>query len=337
MKIRKATLSDAGEISNLMINDINLITSGKYSKKQIIAMREYASEEKINSYIRKWDIFVAVKNKKIVGTITLDGDLLVSPYVANSKNFIKDPAMKYLLKFAEDKVRKANKHDLRLISLHTTKSYFQKKGYTIKEKIMLGKNVKFEEYLMEKSFVGIEMKKGNSLTSSEIKTMVNARIKEYRNNRINFKKEKRNTFFFVKDNSKIVAFGMLKPITIDYQNKKYNILGIGNILSIEKGGGYGSLVMGEILEYLKKKGKTGLGFCGRKNLKFYEKCGFKTKKRLGLRFALKDAKTGEIRGEDPDDVGDGLYYEGKDKLISKMLKTKAIGYYWVPNLDEPHW
>jgi N-acetylglutamate synthase-like GNAT family acetyltransferase len=300
-------------------------------------MLEYANEKNVKSYIKKWNVFIATQNKKIVGTITLDGNLLVSPYVSNSRNFVRDPIMINLLKFAEKRTKKLGYNSIKLISLSTTKDYFKKKGYSVNEKLILGREVKFEEYLMEKSPLEVKIKKGKSLIPSEIKTMANSRIKQYGNNRINFKEQKKSTFFFVKDNKKIVAFGMLKPITMDYNKKDYKILGIGNILSIKKGKGYGKIIMQEILNYLKKKGKTGLGFCGRKNMPFYEKCGFNTKKRLGLRFALKDIKTGEIRGEDPDDVGDGLYYEGKDKLISKMLKTKSIGYYWVPNLDEPHW
>lgn len=67
------------------------------------------------------------------------------------------------------------------------------------------------------------------------------------------------------------------------------------------------------------------------------KIGMKTKKEFGRRFAMKNPKTGEITFEAEGDVGDGLYYESKDKFITKVLKTKSIGYYWVEDLKEPHW
>jgi len=63
----------------------------------------------------------------------------------------------------------------------------------------------------------------------------------------------------------------------------------------------------------------------------------KIKKRLGLRFALKNPQTGEIKFEAKGDVGDGLYYESKDKLISKIIKTKGTGYYWLSDIKDPHW
>ena len=92
-----------------------------------------------------------------------------------------------------------------------------------------------------------------------------------------------------------------------------------------------------MINHLKKTGKTGLGFCGRQNTKFYGKAGLKTKRLFGGRFALKNPKTGEVRFEEKGDEGDGLWYDGKDKLISKMLRTKGIGYYYLPNIKSPHW
>ena len=141
-------------------------------------------------------------------------------------------------------------------------------------------------------------------------------------------------FFFVKERGKILAFGGLEPIKINYLGKDYNILGICNIFSVEKGKGYGSILIKEMIKYLKKKGKTGLGFTGA--IKFFKKVGLKTRKDFGKRFALRNPKTGKMRFAKKGDEGDGIYYEGKDRLISKMLKTKSVGYYWLPRLKELH-
>lgn len=184
----------------------------------------------------------------------------------------------------------------------------------------------------------VEVKKWKQVPKSYIKLMVNQRVKEFGKNTKNFEEdEKRSIFFFIKDKGKIVSFGMLEPIKINYLKKHYNILGISTIISVVRKKGYGTILMKEMIKYLKKKGKTGLGFTGNKTISFYEKAGLKTKKLFGKRFAVRNPKTGEIRFEKKGDEGDGLYYEGKDKLISKMLKTKSIGYYWIPNLEEPHW
>ena len=111
--------------------------------------------------------------------------------------------------------------------------------------------------------------------------MDNARIEDYGENTKMFKKdEQKSIFFFVKDKGKIVSFGMLKPIKMNYLGKSYNIFGIGNILSINKGKGYGKILIQSMVDYLKKKGKTGLGFCGKYNVKFYKKAGLKASSHL---------------------------------------------------------
>ena len=141
-------------------------------------------------------------------------------------------------------------------------------------------------------------------------------------------------FFFVKDNGEIVAFGGLRNVTINYLGKKYQIFGICNICSIKKRKGYGKILVQSMIKYLKKKGKTGLGFCGNKVSKFYRKSGLKIKKSFSPRFALKNPKTGEIKLDS--DICYGVYYEGKDKLIRKVLLTKSTGYYYLPDVKEPH-
>ncbi len=152
MKIRKAKISDAKKISDMMTNNINLVTSKKYSKEQILAMKEYASEKNIKKYIKnkKWEVFVAIEKNKIIWTITFEGNLVFSPYVASSKNFVKDPMGSKMLKFAETKLKRIGESSIKIISIETTKNYFQKKGYRVIKKMILGNEIKFKEFMMEK-------------------------------------------------------------------------------------------------------------------------------------------------------------------------------------------
>ena len=152
MKIRKADLSDAKAISELMLNDINLIKSKKYSREQILAMKDYASEDNIKKYLKKknWKIFVAENKDKIIWIIGFEGNLLFSPYVADSENFVKDPYGERMLDFAEDKLRNSGESIVKIISLDTTRNYFEKKGFKVAEKLVLGRKVKFNEFMMEK-------------------------------------------------------------------------------------------------------------------------------------------------------------------------------------------
>jgi hypothetical protein len=185
----------------------------------------------------------------------------------------------------------------------------------------------------------IEIKKGKDLPEEIFRFIRKARFTEYGEHNTKFQKrdQDKTVFFFAKEDDMIVAMGALYPIKVNFNEKTYHIFGIGGILSIVKKKGYGKVIIKEIIKYLKKTRKTGLGFCGRKNKIFYEKVGLKYENLLGKRFALKNPKTGKIKFEAPDDVGDGIYYEGKDKFITQVLKTKSVGYYWLPRIGDPHW
>ncbi len=142
-------------------------------------------------------------------------------------------------------------------------------------------------------------------------------------------------FFFVKAGKEIVAFGGLRKVIIEYLGRKYVIGGICNIVAIKKGEGFGKVLISAMIKYLKKTKKTGLGFCDRKITRFYAKAGLKTKQGLCDRFALKNPQTGEIRFDT--EGGDGLYLDGKDHLIKKILSTKSTAYYFLPDISMPHW
>ncbi|MFH1307383.1 MAG: GNAT family N-acetyltransferase [archaeon] len=176
----------------------------------------------------------------------------------------------------------------------------------------------------------VKITKNKDLTKAEKELINNARDMEWgRNEKKDFEEdyEREMIWFFIKEKEKIVSLGGLRPIAINYLGKRYNILGICSVLSIEKNKGYGRALIGEIIEYLKKKNKTGLGFT--KKNEFFKKVGLKSEKDFIKRFIYKNLK---IEKEIIDNDGDGVYYEGKDKFISNILKTKSIVY-----IDILHW
>jgi hypothetical protein len=119
----------------------------------------------------------------------------------------------------------------------------------------------------------------------------------------------------------------LRPISIVYLGVKYNIFGVCSILSIKKGKGYGRILISSMIKYAKKTGKTLLGFTLKAG--FFKKAGLKIKKNFVKRFIYKNPKTGK---EIIDDDGDGLYLNGKDNFIKKVLSNKSKVYidilYW---------
>jgi len=180
--------------------------------------------------------------------------------------------------------------------------------------------------------LSVQIKTVRNLSNSDMALMNKWRAKRIKEKKQkNFKKDylPNPKFFFVKNKGKIVSFGILRTININYLGKRYSIMGFCSIISIVKGKGYGKILMQAMIKDLKRTGKTGLGFCGRNNLRFYGKAGLKTKKGFIKRFVYKNPKTGE---EIIDNEGDGIYYEGKDKFISKVLSNKKPIY-----INVLHW
>jgi len=150
--------------------------------------------------------------------------------------------------------------------------------------------------------------------------MNNARIKEYgKQEKLDFKKEdSRGEFIFVKENGEIKAFGMMKPVRVELDNKKYVIYGIGRGLALEKGKGYGRALNEARISKLKKLGKTGVAFTSKKNIGFFKKVGYKIE-RNGIRKLLYKNPKGELI---KDNDGHMVYYEGKDKFVTRLFKSK---------------
>jgi hypothetical protein len=170
----------------------------------------------------------------------------------------------------------------------------------------------------------IEEKDVKKLTRSEMDLMNKWRRKEFGPNESkDFKKDfPTNTkFFFVKENNKIMAFTGLMPIKIKHFGKTYNILGICNLVSVKKKLGYGRILIGAMLVYIRKNKKSALGFTGQTI--FCRKAGLGVKKDFIKRFRYKNPITGKI---EIDNDGDGIYINGKDNFIKEILSTKSFVY-----------
>ena len=124
-------------------------------------------------------------------------------------------------------------------------------------------------------------------------------------------------WFFVKNGKQVVALGGIRPINVEHLGKYYKIGGICSIISLKKKKGYGRILMSFMVDYSIRTGKTILGFTGQ--TKFFRKADLGTEKDFIKRFVW-IKPDGE---KSYDNKGDGIYYEGKDKFISRVLKTKS--------------
>lgn len=130
--------------------------------------------------------------------------------------------------------------------------------------------------------------------------------------------EPQTKWFFVKKKGKIVSFGGIRPMKVKYKGKTYNIGGVCSTIAVIKKKGYGKLMANAMVKYSKKNGKTILAFT--EKTKFFAKCGWGTKKDFIRRFVWV-----KLYGEKEYDTdGDGVFYEGSDKLVSKVLNGKGF-------------
>ncbi len=171
--------------------------------------------------------------------------------------------------------------------------------------------------------IQIISKKAKNLTPIEILIMNNSRIKLWEKDaKIDFKKEdSKGEFIFVKSNNKIKAFGMMKPIKIKLAKQKFTILGIGRGMAIEKRKGWGRILNAARILKLKETKKTGIAFTSKQNIPFFEKVDYQIKKNGIRKFRYLNPKTKELIS-DPDE--EMIYYEGKDKFVTKLLKSKEL-------------
>jgi hypothetical protein len=200
---------------------------------------------------------------------------------------------------------------------------FKKELTTVKE----FKNIeswKFKKLLdldFTKKNITIQITKNKDLTTLQKTTINKARISNWgKSAKKDFKKdyEPNTLWFFVKDKKKIVSFGGLRPIKIKYLNKTYNIGGICSTISLEKKKGYGKIMVLALVDYSKRTKNTLLGFT--EQTSFFKKTDLETKKDFVKRFVWIKPNGEKIY----DDDGDGIYFEGKDKFISRVLKTKSM-------------
>lgn len=127
----------------------------------------------------------------------------------------------------------------------------------------------------KKPILRTEIILGKDLSEEIIQLMNNQRIKEYGENTKDFRNnEKDSTFFFLKDGNYIQAFGMLKPVTLYYEDQQYPIMGIANVISLEKSKGLGTIIMKHITNYLDENKLAGMGNTYTGNFDFYRKCGY---------------------------------------------------------------
>ena len=167
----------------------------------------------------------------------------------------------------------------------------------------------------------VKITRGWSMKPAALRKIDNIWQKEFPRNDSVLPKNRRNfsedTFFVLYDENKILSTGRLRPNSIKFRGKNYQIQGIADIVSVIKGKGYGKKIMRTMHKHLNNTGEIGMGFCMRENSPFYRKSGLKIAANLAQRFVYKNSKGKLVRGSTDNDV---IYFEKGRNLVNAIIK-----------------
>ncbi len=126
--IRKAVLADAEAISRVIIQTLKEVNTKDYSERVINAVITNFSAEQIAAKMKQRKIFVLMEKDHIIGTASLEGDLVRSVFVLPSKQGKKAGSL--LMHYLEEVARKKNISCLTVSSSITAEGFYQKLGYS---------------------------------------------------------------------------------------------------------------------------------------------------------------------------------------------------------------
>ncbi len=163
----------------------------------------------------------------------------------------------------------------------------------------------------------VVVKNGAELSPDELLQVNTTKARQWHNPPMDDDLARETTLFLLEDEkNQILAQGELIEVNgIIFNNKTFNIIGIGGIVANEWGKGYGRQIMSAIKSYIFEKKMTGVGFTNKSG--FYVKCGFKIDSGSKRRFVYMQDGV-RITNKEDEDV---LYLEGEDKFMEKVLSS----------------
>lgn len=147
--IRKAEITDAKNLSELICENAQKILKPHYNEQQWKIFSRYYSIENMRDKIKSQIIFCAVYNDEIVGTIALDGDFVVGFYT-KLQNMNRGIG-KLLITHLENHAANSGLKKIQLASTPEGLAFYYKNGWQKVKNFMVNHyGVEFEETLMVK-------------------------------------------------------------------------------------------------------------------------------------------------------------------------------------------
>lgn len=135
------------------------------------------------------------------------------------------------------------------------------------------------------------------------------------------------TFFFCEDvNGKTLALCAIGLLSVEFHEKKHDIMKIGGVVAVEKSKGHGKTVITAMTQYLEKNNHVGVGFIARRNAGFYEKCSPSVLQDRVKKVLYKNPEGIIEKNRDSDDM---IFYPGGSQL-EKDLGAFPNEVFWLP-------
>ena len=127
MNIRKFKDQDARKVSNLIRKCLLEVNSKDYSKNLIDFMYKRFTPAKLIQNSKERNVFIAVKNKKILGTASLKGNIILTVFV---NPYIHGKGIGSILMDKVESLAKKNGHKtVKLPSSLTSFEFYKQRGY----------------------------------------------------------------------------------------------------------------------------------------------------------------------------------------------------------------
>ncbi len=132
------------------------------------------------------------------------------------------------------------------------------------------------------------------------------------------RQEENSRFVFILANGAMVSFARIFDTTAEFKSSKIKMLGFSMVYSIEKGKGYGKMLIQEIIKISDSEKKILLGNCVPKNSEFYRKCGLEVFPNTINRFVyINPRNIAEINHND----SIVLIHDPMDEFLPEFMKS----------------
>jgi GNAT superfamily N-acetyltransferase len=127
MNIQKADYEDSQEMSRLIRRTLETVNSLEYTPAQLSILIQAHSPEWIREQIKQFSVFCIKEDRKLAGTILLEGELARMLYVRNDR--LRKGIGTKLMDFIENYARQENRTKIKVYVTVSASEFYKRLGY----------------------------------------------------------------------------------------------------------------------------------------------------------------------------------------------------------------